>query len=74
MNGGGLDFGGTVDNGGDNRLCWHKSTRSADSSCVEVAIDGENVRVRDSRSHGPELVFTAKDWARFVRDLAQVSG
>jgi hypothetical protein len=74
MNGGGTGHWGTMDNGGDNRLRWHKSTHSADSSCVEVAIDGENVRVRDSWSRGPELVFTAKDWARFVRGLAQVGG
>jgi Domain of unknown function (DUF397) len=66
-------IGGSVDDRGDNRLRWHKSTRSADSSCVEVAIEGEEVRVRDSWSRGPELVFTAKDWTRFVRGLPQVS-
>ena len=74
MNGGENGHGGTMDDGGDNRLRWHKSTRSADSDCVEVAIEGENVRVRDSWSRGPELVFTVADWARFVRGLAQVGG
>ena len=63
-----------MDDGGDGRVRWHKSTRSVDTDCVEVAIDGENVRVRDSWSRGPVLVFTAKDWARFVRDLTQVCG
>jgi Domain of unknown function (DUF397) len=63
-----------MDDGGDNRLRWYKSTRSADSDCVEVAFDRETVRVRDSLSRGPELVFTAKDWTRFVRGLAQMRG
>jgi hypothetical protein len=63
-----------MDDGGDDRLRWYKSTRSADSDCVEVAVDGKNVRVRDSTSRGPELVFTAADWVRFVRDLTQVCG
>ena len=63
-----------MDDGGDDRVRWHKSTRSADSDCVEVAIDGESVRVRDSLSRGPVLVFTVRDWGRFVRDLTQVCG
>jgi hypothetical protein len=54
----------------EDRLRWHKSTRSADSDCVEVAIDGECVRVRDSEtSRGPVLVFTAQDWGAFLRGL-----
>jgi hypothetical protein len=56
----------------EDRLRWHKSTRSADSDCVEVAIDGECVQVRDSMSREPVLVFTAQDWGAFLRGLAQV--
>jgi hypothetical protein len=51
---------------------WKKSTRSAQSNCVEVAfIDGQ-VGVRDSKNReGPILAFTSAEWEAFtggVRD------
>jgi hypothetical protein len=46
---------------------WHKSTRSSDSECVEVAAGGGHVFVRDSKTPGPVLEFSAPDWVAFVR-------
>lgn len=49
---------------------WHKSTRSADTNCVEVAVDARRVLVRDSkRPGGPVLAFTRRDWTAFLRSL-----
>ena len=45
---------------------WKKSSYSGISNCVEVAQDPGVVRVRDSKDPGPELVFTAKEWAAFA--------
>jgi hypothetical protein len=48
---------------------WHKSTRSADSDCVEVAVDGSEIWVRDSHMLKPELVFTAAAWSSFLNQV-----
>lgn len=49
---------------------WRKSSRSngnGGSNCVEVAVVGTNVGVRDSKNpDGPILQFTPTDWASFV--------
>jgi hypothetical protein len=45
---------------------WHKSTRSGETDCVEVAIDRAIVRVRDSQRPGPEVAFLPADWAAFL--------
>jgi hypothetical protein len=49
---------------------WRKSSHSnASANCVEVAVGGGAVRVRDSKQHGggPVLEFTRADWETFVR-------
>jgi hypothetical protein len=46
---------------------WHKSTRSANSGCVEVATLEHLVGVRDSKDrHGPVLVFRFDEWNAFL--------
>lgn len=48
-------------------LSWRKSSRSGDGNCVEVAFDGDNMHVRDSKSpDGPVLRFTRSEWTAFV--------
>ena len=51
---------------------WHKSTKSADVGCVEVATLERLVGVRDSKDRqGPVLVFRFDEWDAFtagVRD------
>jgi Domain of unknown function (DUF397) len=48
--------------------CWRKSTRSGDSAeCVEVALLGDHVGVRDSKDPtGPALLFPVPVWRAFV--------
>jgi hypothetical protein len=46
---------------------WRKSSRSGANGCVEVAVVGDRVAVRDSKDrHGPVLLFTADEWACFL--------
>ncbi len=49
-------------------LHWRKSTRSASAGeCVEIAADGRDVAVRDSKDpDGPVLRFTGDSWRRFI--------
>jgi hypothetical protein len=50
-----------------SRAAWHKSTRSGNNGCVEVAFVEDQVAVRDSKDRsGPVLVFTTPEWEAFV--------
>jgi hypothetical protein len=51
-----------------NRATWFKSSRSAvNGACVEVAVVGKAVGVRDSKTvDGPILEFRSEAWAAFV--------
>ncbi len=55
------------------RAEWRKSTRSGDNGgdCVEVAHNLPGiVAVRDSKNpHGPVLVVSKDEWARFITDV-----
>jgi hypothetical protein len=48
---------------------WRKSSRSSDqANCVEVALAGPAVAVRDSKNTtGPVLTFPAENWTAFLR-------
>ncbi len=46
---------------------WRTSTLCDLNGCVEVALLGDRVAVRDAKDRaGPVLVFTAAEWAAFV--------
>jgi Domain of unknown function (DUF397) len=48
---------------------WRRSgaCSGADSTCVEVAVSGHEVAVRDSKDPGgPTLRFTAAEWQAFL--------
>jgi hypothetical protein len=57
-----------------NPVRWVKSTHSGPTggNCVEVAaLDDGQIAVRDSwRPSGPALVFRARQWAAFTRNVA----
>ncbi len=52
-------------------LAWRKSVRSGyQGNCVELAVAGENVAVRNSRDpHGTVLAFPAAGVAAFLTSI-----
>ena len=50
------------------RVEWRKSSLSTTNGCVEVALVGDRIAVRDSKQEGrgPVLEFTAIEWAAFL--------
>jgi hypothetical protein len=49
-------------------LRWRKSSFSASGNCVEVAVDGHSVLLRDTKENGagPVLTFTESEWRAFL--------
>jgi hypothetical protein len=48
-------------------IVWRKSEASAESGCVEVAVVGDSVLVRNSRDpNGPVLSFSRSEWTAFL--------
>jgi hypothetical protein len=48
-------------------LRWRRSSASAQGNCVEVARDGENVVIRDSKDAGGAILSTPIEaWRRFI--------
>jgi Domain of unknown function (DUF397) len=46
---------------------WRKSSFSGGNGCVEVAVVGNRVAVRDTKDRrGPVLLFTADEWQAFL--------
>jgi hypothetical protein len=52
-------------------LTWRKSSySSSNAQCVEVAMLGPDVAVRDSKDPGgPFLIFTADEWRAFIAGM-----
>jgi uncharacterized protein DUF397 len=62
---------------GSHAATWHKSSYSDShgGNCVEVAGSPGAVRVRDSKDRsGPQLGFSAGQWAAFVADVRGSNG
>ncbi|MEJ3745543.1 DUF397 domain-containing protein [Actinomycetes bacterium KLBMP 9797] len=54
----------------DPGLVWRKSSRSANTNCIEVASADKSVFIRDSKDrHGPVLRFAQDQWHEFVSAL-----
>ena len=50
---------------------WRKSLRSAEGECVEIAVSGRTILVRDSKNpDGPVLAFDRRRWSDFLRFVA----
>jgi hypothetical protein len=49
-------------------LLWRKSRASGSGNCVEVAVGGGLIYVRDSKeaSAGPTLAFSPPEWTAFL--------
>lgn len=49
---------------------WRKSTHSSIGGCVEVAMQGDRVAVRDSKDpQGPILEFSRTEWRAFINGV-----
>lgn len=52
---------------GTNYHEWRKARSCEANACVEVAIVGDRVAVRDGKDPaGPRLVFAAEQWRSFL--------
>jgi hypothetical protein len=51
-------------------LDWRRSSRCTSGTCVEVARQGDAIRVRDSKSPEVVLSFSREEWAAFVEAAA----
>lgn len=51
-------------------LGWRKSSASGTGNCVEVAIAGESILVRDTKDRaGSVLTFTESEWTAFLQGV-----
>ncbi len=50
---------------------WRKSSHSSSGGCVEVAMLGDAIGVRDTkdRGEGPVLVFNRREWMAFLEGV-----
>jgi hypothetical protein len=52
---------------GEQRIAWRKSTASNSGACVEVAVMGGSVLVRDSMNrNGPVLLMSPTAWSALL--------
>lgn len=50
-----------------SEIAWRKSSRCGSTTCVEVARDGKDYLMRDSKNPGqPALRFDQADWEAFL--------
>lgn len=58
-----------------SRIEWRKASYSSSNggACVEVALVGNTVAVRDSKNpDGPTLVFAPNDWKSFTAEMKTI--
>jgi hypothetical protein len=61
-----------VDEIKSHALEWRISTKSAGGNCVEVAIDGDRVHVRNSRRRGGLILsFSREHWQHFIHAVKE---
>jgi len=59
-----------AESGRSTTLGWRKSTFSAEHECVEVAVNGQSVLVRDSNNRSdPPLEILASTWRIFLKGI-----
>jgi hypothetical protein len=52
---------------GETALGWRRASRCSSSGCVEVAMNGDDIAVRDSkRPDSPVLTYSREEWRVFV--------
>jgi hypothetical protein len=55
-------------------VAWQRSTRCDSNACVEVALRGEEVAMRDSKDpNGGTLLISRDTWKTFIAWLADDS-
>ena len=55
-----------------NELAWRTSSKSSGGACVEIATDGENVYMRDSKDPtGPVLIVGIEAVRDLIADLKE---
>ncbi|MEV4414829.1 DUF397 domain-containing protein [Catellatospora sp. NPDC049609] len=51
----------------EQNIGWMKAKRCDTNACVEVALIGQDIALRDSKDpSGPVLRFTRQEWDAFV--------
>lgn len=52
------------------KVAWHRSSACDETNCVEVAVIGKTVLVRDTMDRtGKVLAFSNPEWDTFMRRL-----
>lgn len=52
------------------QTAWRRSSRCGSTTCVEVARDGEDYLIRDSKNPDREpLRFTREEWVDFLKRI-----
>jgi hypothetical protein len=58
----------------DNVLKWRKSSRCEGGACIEIAIQGHAILLRNSVDpDGPVLAFTPAAWRDLIASVKQTS-
>lgn len=54
----------------DDASLWRRSTYCADSTCVEIAVAGDEMFMRDSKNKSqPFIRFDQTAWQQFVQGI-----
>ena len=50
-------------------LIWVKSSACTGGNCVQVAVDGATVALRDSKDPDVVQIYTADEWSEFLEGI-----